>query len=115
MGGLPCACDNHIRPQIDFIGANIKVFLFERGLNRVYRWIDNVTDTPEVLSPLDRNESRKFDIEISSKTEAKIRDLYESDYSLISTLKNMPGDYQEIDIDSRKFSGNASRNCERMA
>ncbi len=111
----PRACDNHIRPQIDFIGPNMKVFLFERGLQRVYRWIDNVTDTQEVFSPLDRNESRKFDIEISSKTDAKIRELYESDYSLINALKNMPGDYQEIDNTFRRFSESASSDCERTA
>jgi hypothetical protein len=91
---VPHVCDNHIRPQVDFIGLNMKVFLFERGLQKVHRWIDEVTDTPQVQDPLDRNESRKFDIEVSSKTNAKIRKFYESDYSLIDTLKNMPGDYQ---------------------
>ncbi|WP_138935465.1 sulfotransferase family 2 domain-containing protein [Roseovarius arcticus] len=90
-------CDNHIRPQIDFIGPNMKVFLFERGLQKVYRWIDEVTDTKEIFTPLDRNESRKFDIEVSRETDTKIKNLYEDDYALINALKNIPGDYQEID------------------
>ncbi len=94
---VPHVCDNHIRPQTDFIGPNMKIFIFERGLQKVYRWIDKFTDTCEILTPLDWNESRKFDVEISSKTKAKIGKFYESDYSFISTLKNMSDDYQIID------------------
>lgn len=111
----PRVCDNHIRPQIDFIGPDMKVFLFERGVQKVYRWIDKVTDTQEIFTPLDRNESRKFDIEISSETELKIKRLYAEDYSLISILKNMPGDYQQIDSSYTQFRADNWRKTKRTA
>ncbi|MEB8387847.1 sulfotransferase family 2 domain-containing protein [Rhodobacteraceae bacterium KMM 6894] len=93
---VPHVCDNHIRPQTDFVGPNMKVFLFEKGLQKVYRWIDKFTDTPVIQTSLDWNESRKFNIDVSNKTKTKIEKFYDSDYSLIDALKNMPGDYQEI-------------------
>ncbi len=111
----PHVCDNHIRPQADFIGPNMKVFLFERGLQKVYSWIDNITDTREILTPLDRNESRKFDIEISSNIKEKIRKFYKSDYSLINVLKSMSGDYQEADTAFKFLSRSIPGNCERTA
>lgn len=111
----PRVCDNHIRPQIDFIGSNMKVFLFERGLQKVYRWIDKIADTQEVFTPLDRNESKKFDIEISDETNIKIRKLYEDDYSLINALRNMSGDYQEIDNSYTLSSADVSKKSKRTA
>jgi hypothetical protein len=93
----PNACDNHIRPQVDFIGPEMKVFLFERGLQKVYNWIDTITDTPAILTPLDRNESKKFDIEVSDTARARIKEFYERDYYLISNLRNMAGDYQDME------------------
>ncbi|MFX0547646.1 sulfotransferase family 2 domain-containing protein [Roseovarius sp. S1116L3] len=92
----PHTCDNHIRPQIDFIGENMKIFLFERGLQTVYRWIDAVTNTRSILVPLDQNKSRKFDIEISTKTKDKISAFYKRDYSLITALEKTSGDNHDI-------------------
>lgn len=100
----PNACDNHIRPQIDFIGPEMKVFLFERGLQKVYNWIDQITATPAVLTPLDRNESEKIDIEVSNSTRVKINNFYERDYDLLKKLKNMTGDFQDIDRNSLRPS-----------
>ncbi|WP_324751974.1 sulfotransferase family 2 domain-containing protein [Roseovarius sp. Pro17] len=112
---VPHVCDNHIRPQTDFIGPNMKIFLFERGLQKVYRWIDKITDTHEILSPLDWNESRKFDVEVRSNTKAKIRKFYESDYLVIKTLKNTPDDYQIIKNADGPSSGGISSDYEPIA
>lgn len=104
----PNVCDNHIRQQIDFIGPDMKVFIFERGLQKVYNWIDHITATPAILTPLDRNESKKFDIEVSNTTRGKIKKFYERDYDLINNLKNMTGDYQDMNRDDFTPSGEAS-------
>jgi len=90
---FPCTCDNHIRPQSDFIGGNMKIFIFERGLEKVYRWIDRITDTQEIISSLDRNESKKFVVEVSSKTQIKIENFYQKDYCMLNSLKIMHNDY----------------------
>jgi hypothetical protein len=71
----------------------MKIFIFERGLEKVYRWIDRITDTQEIISSLDRNESKKFVVEVSSKTQIKIENFYQKDYCMLNSLKIMRNDY----------------------
>jgi hypothetical protein len=98
----PRTCDNHIRPQSDFIGPNSKIFIFEKGLENVFRWIDQVTDTKYLSVPLDRNESKKFAIKISEQTKDKIKAFYETDYTLIHSLDRCSNSYQSAGGDSDK-------------
>lgn len=41
----PSVHDNHMRAQIDFLAEGDKLFVFEQGLDPVFRWIDGVTDS----------------------------------------------------------------------
>ncbi|MGJ5621130.1 sulfotransferase family 2 domain-containing protein [Sulfitobacter sp. MF3-043] len=93
----PYACDNHIRPQVDFVGSNLNIFLFERGLEKVLEWIDLITDTKRLSASLDRNESNKIRIEVSDRDLERIREFYKCDYDLINSLKQSSADSQIIE------------------
>lgn len=78
-----CACDNHIRPQSDFIDEDVRVFLFEDGLESVIDWINKFTETSTSPFIPDTNASVEIPISMSSKTKRIIREFYADDYSLI--------------------------------
>jgi hypothetical protein len=80
-------CDNHIRPQTDFVDQKAKIFLFEDGLERVLQWIDLVTDTQRASVNLDRNGSSKFSIEMRDDTRRMISVFYRKDYEFIKKFK----------------------------
>lgn len=83
----PYLCDNHVRPQAEFIPPNAKTFLFEDGLEQVFTWIDQVTDTERALVPLDRNISSKFSIQMLEETRRMISDFYHKDFLLIRRIQ----------------------------
>lgn len=83
----PYLCDNHVRPQADFIGKTATVFLLEDGLEKVFTWIDNITDTERVSIDLDRNASSQFAIQMLDATRRMISDFYLEDFLLIEKLK----------------------------
>lgn len=83
----PYVSDNHIRPQVEFTGPDVTMFLFEEGLDRVFRWIDHVTQTNPSIVPLDRNSSAKFSIQMREKTRQSIESFYREDFRLIRQIK----------------------------
>jgi hypothetical protein len=83
----PYLSDNHIRPQVEFTGSDVKVFLFEEGLEQVFRWIDHVTQTYRAIVPLDRNSSVKFSIQMLEQTRKSIETFYQEDLKLIQEIK----------------------------
>ncbi|MFT7134448.1 sulfotransferase family 2 domain-containing protein [Sulfitobacter sp.] len=83
----PYLCDNHVRPQADFIGRAATVFLFEDGLEQVFNWIDHVTDTERAAVKLDRNASSQFAIEMLDTTRKMISTYYHEDFLLIEKTK----------------------------
>lgn len=83
----PYLCDNHVRPQADFIGRTAKVFLFDDGLEPVFTWIDHITDTERALVNLDRNASSKFAIHMLDATRKMISEYYRGDFLLVKKAR----------------------------
>lgn len=83
----PYMCDNHIRPQTEFVSSNTTIFMFDDGLDPVLDWIDRVTNTPRASVALDRNESVKFSIEMHDQTRQMIAEFYAGDYAFIEKIK----------------------------
>lgn len=82
----PYLCDNHVRPQADFIGRDAKVFLFENGLKQVFDWIDTSTNTHRTLVKLDRNASSPFAIDMLGETREMIMTFYREDFDTIKRI-----------------------------
>ncbi|SFH34775.1 sulfotransferase family 2 domain-containing protein [Sulfitobacter dubius] len=83
----PYLSDNHIRPQAEFTGPDVKIFLFEEGLEQVFRWVDHITQTDRAIVPLDRNSSVKFSIQMLEQTRESIESFYQEDLQLIHQIK----------------------------
>ncbi len=79
--------DNHFRPQHEFIDPGLRLFLFEEGLDPVFRWIDEVTGTLGAAGEFHERRSDDIPITCSAETDALIRDLYREDYDLIDAVK----------------------------
>ena len=84
-------CDNHIRPQADFVSPDAKVFLFEDGLDKVFDWIDRFAGINRAHVELDRNASKRLPFEVSEAVQQRIRQFYERDYALIADLREKQG------------------------
>lgn len=82
----PTVCDNHIRPQSDFVDAETKLFRFENGIDTVLDWIDSTTGTLRRPFCIDQNESQRLQVNIPNHTRDKIIDFYRSDYRMINRL-----------------------------
>ena len=83
----PYVSDNHIRPQIEFTAPDVRMFIFEEGIDRVLRWIDRITHTERATVALDRNTSTKFSIEMLDQTRETIQDFYREDFQLLQRVK----------------------------
>jgi hypothetical protein len=79
--------DNHFRPQHEFVDRSHRIFLFEDGIDPVFRWIDAVTGTPPVEGSFHERRSAPLPIECSAATDALIRDFYREDHALIDALR----------------------------
>ncbi len=78
------ACDNHIRPQSDFVDPDVKLFLFENGLGPVIEWIDKFTGAKGQATRLDRNESIVLPVNVRPGVRRRIESFYARDYDLIA-------------------------------
>ena len=79
--------DNHIRPQHEFVDPSHKVFLLEDGIEQVFRWIDQVTDTAPLEGEFDKGRSGNKQYKCTDETLAKVREFYKDDYALIEELR----------------------------
>ncbi|MCT4553587.1 MAG: sulfotransferase family protein [Pelagimonas sp.] len=68
--------DNHMRPQIDFLASGDRLFSFERGLEGVFQWLDEITQT----SASSRGERLKASGGSKPHVSGEIRELIESYY-----------------------------------
>lgn len=78
--------DNHLRPQSDFVGDDCQLFLFEDGLDKVFDWIDEVTETPPASRDLHHKKGQHVEITVSDRTRSIARDFYQTDYALIERI-----------------------------
>lgn len=84
----PYLYDNHIRPQAEFVHPGHRAFLFEQGLEPVFRWIDEVTDTPPGETGLHlRRAALATPVACSPATERDVREFYRRDYELLEALR----------------------------
>jgi hypothetical protein len=79
--------DNHFRPQHEFVDRGHRVFLFEDGLDPVFRWIDAITGTGPEQGTFHERRSQPLPVACSAQTDTLIRDFYREDYALIAELK----------------------------
>ena len=83
----PYICDNHIRPQADFVMPGHRLFDFAEGLDPVVRWIDQVAEIDGGGSPAPHaKRSEKSPVAISAATRRRIEAFYAPDYALLSSL-----------------------------
>lgn len=79
--------DNHFRPQHEFVDPGHRIFRFEDGLARVFRWIDAFTGTAPAEGSFHERRSSALEIDCSPATDALIRDFYRQDYALLAKLE----------------------------
>ncbi|MGR3662235.1 MAG: sulfotransferase family 2 domain-containing protein [Paracoccaceae bacterium] len=84
---VPTVCDNHIRPQVDFVHPAHKLFDFERGIDPVLRWIDQVTGVKGAAVP---HEKKGVGLKIvpSGKTRTLVARFYREDYALLEVMRD---------------------------
>jgi hypothetical protein len=71
--------DNHVRPQVDFVGPATRVFRLEDGLGPVFAWLGDALGT-EIAPPRRRHQvSRAARVEIPPELRRRILDHYAAD------------------------------------
>jgi hypothetical protein len=83
----PWAQSCHLRPQADFVDEGQRLFLFEDGLDPVFRWIDAVTGTPAAAGAFHERRSAPLPLAPSPATEERVRRFYAADHALIARLR----------------------------
>jgi hypothetical protein len=88
LPSAPDLLDNHIRPQVDFIGPRTRLFRLEDGLDAVIAHLDELFGTCSELPPLGHHDSRnpgtEAMFEVSSTlpqgVAERVAQLYEADF-----------------------------------
>ena len=76
----PFIYDNHIRPQHEFVSAEIKIFRLEDGITPVFQWLSDEIGV-KIKPPLIRKlRSRKVPIDAAPETIELIKSFYSPDY-----------------------------------
>lgn len=77
----PYVCDNHIRPQLDFVGNGVEVFRLEDGLAHAtayaissLRILANTVDIPKVAA------TERQLLKVTSKTIRRLQEFYKGDF-----------------------------------
>ena len=75
--------DNHIRPQAHFVRKETRLFAFERGLDAVTAWLEELCAVQG--PPLEHKlPSQGEDVQVSAALRDKIEAFYAQDYELIA-------------------------------
>lgn len=82
----PFVNDNHIRRQVDFVDPQMKLFRFEDGLDKVFDWIDEISDGCSNARGLHEKRGASVRPPVSDKTRSKIEKFYAKDYTLLDSL-----------------------------
>jgi hypothetical protein len=77
---IPTLYDNHIRPQVDFISSNCKIFKYEDGLIEVIKKIDELTQNTSNLPLFHMMRSENLELNIKDSDVKLIKKFYEKDY-----------------------------------
>ena len=89
LPSVPSLLDNHLRPQVDFVGPDTKIFRFEEGLDGVIAHLDTSFGPRPDLPPLGHHDYRNpmteglFDIsnELPEGVAGRVAELYAEDYA----------------------------------
>lgn len=87
MRRRPYLYDGHLLPQSDYLHPGQQLFLFEDGLEPVFRWIDQVTGTAPAAGSFHDKKGVRRSIDCSAATERRLRQVYADDYALIARLR----------------------------
>lgn len=80
----PYIYDGHLLPQVDYMHPGQKIFLFEDGIDQVFRWIDAVTGTEPIPGSFHEKKAKSHTVAGSAASRALIRKVYAEDYALIA-------------------------------
>ncbi|MDU8911550.1 sulfotransferase family 2 domain-containing protein [Aestuariicoccus sp. MJ-SS9] len=83
----PWIADNHLRPQVEFIREGDQLFALENGLDPVFRWIDEVTETAPSGGGFWEKKSSGQALTPSRKTRKLIEKTYAEDVRLHARLR----------------------------
>lgn len=83
----PYALDNHLRPQVEYLRRGVKVFRFEDGLDNVFRYIDDCTQTGHLPAPIWEKKSKSAKPELSDADMAMLTEFYAKDIKAYGALK----------------------------
>jgi len=86
----PYDLDNHIRPQHQFLCPGMTVFRFEDGLDKVFDWIDAVTDGVRAERDIWEKKSSSPPVIISPESRRLIETFYAEDMAVIAQLAASP-------------------------
>lgn len=87
MRRSPYIYDGHCLPQSAYMHPGQELFLFEDGLEPVFRWIDTVSGTPALPGSFHEKKAKGAAVTCSPATEARLRTVYAEDYALIARLR----------------------------
>lgn len=76
----PFVCDNHIRPQVEFLTADARRFRFEKGLDQVAARLAFSADIDTPPAVLHTNKSTAGPVAASRETVRRIVEFYDRDY-----------------------------------
>lgn len=82
----PYVLDNHIRPQAEFVAGCDRLFALEKGLDPVFDWIDERTDTAPGERDLWLKRSGSGVDTVSAGTRRRIETFYARDMELHAAL-----------------------------
>lgn len=86
----PYLYDGHLLAQTDYLLPGQTVFLFEEGLQPVFRWIDQVTNTRAVPGEFHEKKAPAVTVELSPETDLLVRTVYSSDLAEIESRRKAP-------------------------
>ena len=81
---FPSIQDNHLRPQVDYVGEGMTVFRLEDGLGPVFDWIDGIAGTPRSPGTFHQRKGQPLDLPLDASLRDRIRRRYLRDYEMIA-------------------------------
>lgn len=87
----PALFDNHLRSQVNFLRAGMKVFLFESEFELVYDWIDTVTETPPLAHDVWKRKAKEEKPKLDEEIANLLAQSYRRDYALLRVLGSETG------------------------
>jgi hypothetical protein len=77
----PFICDNHIRPQLEFVDDSFEIFQFEEGVPTIINKLQQRLLLPQIKAPIPhRQKGEKIPVSPSKETLSSIAEFYKEDF-----------------------------------